>query len=88
MNDKFIQIQGPFNARQDVISLIKQQSSNNFSFIKKIGIQSKVGHKCNINDCVFEIGSTEILEFDEVRISSLYFLQSEEESTIIDCIIG
>jgi hypothetical protein len=88
MNDKFVQIQGPFNAKQDVTSLIKQQSSNNFSSIKKIGIQSKIKHQCSINDCVFEIGSTGILEFDEVKVVSLYFLQSEDEDTIIDCIIG
>jgi hypothetical protein len=61
--------------------------SDDFTSVVKIGIQSKVGHQCKINDYVFEIGKTGILEFNDVEIFSLSFLQDEEESTIIDCII-
>ncbi len=87
INDKFIQIQGPFKAKNDIIQYIRNNYNPNFWYIKRIGIQTEIGHICNIDGNLFEIGKTGILEFNNVRIYSLYFLQNEPESTLIDCII-
>lgn len=87
MNDKFIQIRGPFSAGQDLISYIKTEYKTNFNYIKKIGIQTKVKNKITINNEDFEIGKTGILEFDNVQITSLSFKQDELSSTLIDCVL-
>lgn len=87
MNDKFIQIRGPFTAGQDLISYIKTQYGSNFNYIKKIGIQTKVKNEVTINNVDFEIGKTGILEFENVQINSLSFKQDELSSTLIDCIL-
>lgn len=86
MNDKFIQIQGPFKKNIEVINLIKQTSVN-FLYINKLGIQSKVGNMLKINNKIFEIGKTGIIEFNDVEINSIIFLQDESALTIIDCIV-
>ena len=85
MNDKFFQLKGPFKANQDLVQLIETESA--MSYIKKLGIQSIPSHKCNINNKVFEIGKTDLLEFDDVMITSLFFLQEEPESTLVDCVL-
>ena len=87
MNDKFIQIRGPFFAGQDLISYIKTEYKTNFNYIKKIGIQTKVKNEITINNEDFEIGKTGILEFDNVQITSLSFKQDELSSTLIDCVL-
>jgi hypothetical protein len=87
MNNKFAQVQGPFSAGQEIVSLIMKDVSDDFTSIVKIGVQSKVGHQFKMNDCTFEIGKTGILEFNDVDITSLSFLQDEDDSTIVDCII-
>lgn len=87
MNDKFIQIRGPFSAGQDLISYIKTEYKTNFNYIKKIGIQTKVKNEITINNEDFEIGKTGILEFDNVQITSLSFKQDELSSTLIDCVL-
>lgn len=86
MNKKFIQIKGPFKTKENIISYIKDDYPD-FRYIKKIGIQTKVSNKCNINGEIFEIGKTGILEFNDVKIISLFFLQDESEFTLVDCII-
>ena len=40
-----------------------------------------------MNDRIFEIGKTGILEFEDTKIISLSFVQDEAESTLIDCIL-
>lgn len=87
MNGKFIQIQSPIKANQDLIKYIKTNYDSNFKYIKKIGIQTKMNHFISINNQRFKIGKTGILELDNVRITSLFFLQDEQFSTLIDCII-
>jgi hypothetical protein len=86
-NDKFVQLHGPFEANNELVDLIKANYSD-FTNIKKLGIQSISTHKCMIDGQSFEIGKTEILEFNEVSITSLYFLQDEPATTLIDCILG
>lgn len=87
MSGNYIQIQGPFSKNDDLISVIKTKFKNSFEYIERIGIQTNPTNKININGQIFEIGKTGILEFSEVKIISLYFIQDEPESTLIDCII-
>lgn len=86
INDKFVQIQGPFLKGEELVDKILKNYPN-FRGIKKIGIQSKIKHVCCINNKEFIIGKTEILEFNNVKITSLYFNQYESKSTLIDCIL-
>lgn len=85
-NQKFVQIKGPFAAGEELVDRIKDNASN-FDYIKKIGIQTKVANRCKINNIIFEIGKTGILEFNNVEINSLLFMQNEPDTTLIDCII-
>lgn len=86
-NDKFVQIHGPFKREEELVDRIKKDYSDFFN-IKKIGIQSSPSHMCYINGQLFEIGKTEILEFNEVNITSFYFKQDEPATTLVDCILG
>ena len=85
-NQKFIQIKGPFTVDEEIIDRIKAETTG-FDYIKKLGIQTKVANKCKINNQIFEIGKTGILEFNDVEITSLSFMQDEPDATLIDCII-
>lgn len=91
MNNKFFQIAGPFNANEELIDKIKVEAGYDLTFIKKVGIQipsfPSSAHLISINGQIFEIGKTNILEFNEVEITSLFFLQNEIEFAIIDLII-
>lgn len=74
---KFIaQLQGPFNANQQLLN-------NNYN-ITKIAIFAPVGHYCYINDILFEIGKTGMLEIRDSTIKSITFLQDEDLNTFID----
>jgi hypothetical protein len=86
MNDKFIQVQGPFKQGEDIVTKMKQDNTI-FSYIQKLGIQSKTGNQVALNGVLFEIGSTGMLDFDDVKITSLVFHQDETDRTIIDCIV-
>lgn len=86
INDKFVQIHGPFESREELTDRIKENYPD-FQGIRKIGIQSIKTHICTINGQDFEIGKTEILEFNEVKITSIYFKQYEPASTIVDCLL-
>lgn len=87
INDKFVQLHGPFKANEELVDIIKKNYPNFFS-IKKLGIQSILDHGCHVNGQDFKIGKTEILEFNEVNITSLYFKQDEPKTTLVDCILG
>lgn len=87
INDKFVQLHGPFKKDEELVDIIKKDYPN-FLNIKKLGIQSVSTHFCSINGQNFEIGKTEILEFNNVGITSLYFNQDEPATTLIDCVLG
>lgn len=88
LNEKLIQINGPFSAGENVFSILKNKYDDiNFTYIQRIGISSKTGHTVVINGQDFEIGKTGMLEFNDVGITSLYFRQEEDFFTIIDCIV-
>jgi hypothetical protein len=83
----YIQVCGPFSKDQDIIQYMKDSLNKAFTSLVRIGVQSEVGNIININGQDFEIGKTGILEFNEVNIISLKFLQDESANTIIDAII-
>ncbi len=86
-NDKFVQIHGPFKQGEELVDIIKKDFPS-FLNIKKLGIQSISTHICCIDGQNFEIGKTEILEFNEVNVTSIYFKQDEPATTLVDCILG
>lgn len=87
INDKFVQVHGPFKQNEELVDIIKKDFPS-FLNIKKLGVQSISTHICCINGQNFEIGKTEILEFNEVNITSIYFKQDEPATTLVDCILG
>lgn len=87
VNDKFVQLHGPFKKYEELVTRIKADCPG-FHGIKKIGIQSSMYHICCLNGRDFEIGKTNILEFDEVDITSVYFKQDEPATSLIDCILS
>jgi hypothetical protein len=86
VNDKFVQLHGPFGKDEELVDKIKENFSD-FQSIKKIGIQSEPTNICYLNGQIFEIGKTGILEIDEANITSVYFKQNELEATLVDCVL-
>lgn len=86
INDKFVQLHGPFATNEELVDRIKENYPE-FRGIKKLGIQSQIANICCINNNDFEIGKTGILEFDDVDVTSLFFKQGEPATTLIDCIL-
>lgn len=88
LNTKLMEINGPFSAREDIFTLLKVKYPEiNFSYISKLGIYGKTKHEVRINGKDFELGKTGMLEFSDVQITSLFFLQNEDYFTIVDCIV-
>lgn len=85
MNQCFVQLCGPFEAGQDLVSLLKK--SFTFTTVVKLGVQSKTGNKCRVNGQEIEIGKTEIYEISDVDVESVVFLQDEKASTIVDFMV-
>jgi hypothetical protein len=86
MNGFYNQIIGPFEENEEIMDLISEQNSDINSIIK-LGIQSKTRHEVYINNVLFELGKTGILETDYgVNITSIRFNQKEDANTIIDFI--
>jgi hypothetical protein len=85
-NKKFVQLHGPFSAKQDLMEEIRKEYSG-LSYVQKLGILSMPTHICNINGKKYEIGKTGILEFNNIEIGSLYFEQYENIDAEIDCIV-
>lgn len=84
MNDRFVQIRGPFTVDENVVP------SDNI--VTKIGVQTKPTHKFEVTESsglknTFEMGKTEILELSNVQVTELSFLQDEPKSTIVDLIV-
>lgn len=86
INDRFVQVHGPFERLEEITNIIKEKYPDFISIIK-LGIQAPVAHICYINNNLVEIGKTGILELENVKVSSLYFNQDEAEDTLIDCVL-
>lgn len=69
------QIQGKYSSRDNLIAIIKEKAApSEVVKITKIGIQADEGELISINHIDFEIGKTEILEFEDVDIKHLQIL--------------
>lgn len=86
MNRGFFQLTGPFERNEELIDKIRETNPG-FNYIKKLGVQSKMGHQLKINDKQFMIGEKDLIEFFDVNITSIFFLQDENEKTILDFIL-
>ena len=86
MNNKNVQLRGPFNQDEELVDKIKAEASD-FRSIERIGICARVRDSVKLNNETFEIGKTGILQFDNVRITSIKFMQDENESTFVDCVL-
>lgn len=97
MNDKFVHVsvsdlKDPSDsessaANVDIVTYIKNNYDSDMKYIKKCGIQSQTGHYISVDGINFEIGKTERLELNDVKITSLYFLQDEPWGSSIDAIL-
>ncbi len=86
MNNKNVQLRGPFSAGEELVDRIKVESPD-FRSIVRIGICSKVRNYVKLNGISFELGKSGILQFKNVNITSVQFEQDESESTIVDCVL-
>lgn len=69
------QIVGNFKAGEEILSSIRLKTNNkSLESIQHLGINCRTGEKVFINEKLFEIGKTGILELqDDVNISSIKF---------------
>lgn len=75
------QIQGTFTTSHNLVDSIRANAGTSLERIVKIGIQLERGRKILINKkLTFEIGKTEILEFEDVEITHLQILKTEAET--------
>lgn len=89
------QIQGPFQANQELMGLIRQQSVKTVSYIKHLGIQTPTDNVVihpsalveliiNGKKTTIEVGKTNIYEIGNTEITSIKFLEDKDNNTIID----
>ena len=81
---KHIQIKGPFTNEQNIVNEITKQYSN-LQYIERLGIQSRPTHLVKIDDVTCEMGKTGLLEWDDIAINTISFLQDEPASTLVEC---
>ena len=88
------QLIGPFNANQNLMSLINQQCITAPKYLKHIGIQTKPTDidreeslvELKVNDKLFSIavGKTGIYEIGNAEITLIRFLEDKDNNTIVD----
>lgn len=84
-NEKFKQIRGPFKANVDIIPVLLEGTQSRY--IQHLGIQARCETQCYINHKLIEIGKTDMLEYNNVQISSFYFTKDQPETTIVDVVL-
>lgn len=69
------QIVGNFKAGEEVLSSIRLKTDNkSLESIQHLGINCRTGERVFVNEKLFEIGKTGVLEFqDEINIFSIKF---------------
>lgn len=79
------QLTGPFVANTEMLYLVKADAKvSAINYLTKVGITAERGSFVRINGIEFEIGKTGILEFEDVKITSLKFSKDANERAIID----
>ena len=86
MADKYIgQITGYFNPSSNIMNFIRGDGEkHSFEYVSKLGIQAPEGTIFKINNKEFEIGPSGILEFDDVKITSIISPKALGSDVIID----
>lgn len=84
MNKFYGQIRGPFTAGEDIFAKIKVKMGGTSNYLSTLGIQAFCGKLVNINGNQFEIGPAEMLDFEDINVTSLSFVDDVGEDTIID----
>ena len=91
-NGFFGHIQGPFAADEQIITKIQEQCLYPIKYISKIGIiytgnLNSIQYprfSVKINDIQFQIGKTKILELEDVRITSIKFIENINDKVYIN----
>ena len=89
------QIYGPFQANQEIFTLISRQCAVQPKYILHLGIQTKPDNIIinpgalieivnNGQTMTYEIGKTGMYEVGNTKITSLKFLEDKDNNTIID----
>ncbi len=91
-NGFFGMIQSPFSANEQLIERIYNPEIYPNAYLSKIGIVYVDHHNLNvdkelqihmeINDKEFVLGKTGMLEFEDVKITSIKFLQDIEDDKV------
>ena len=95
-NGFFGNIQGPFAADEELFTKIQSECKDTIEYISKLGIHyvgnfdldlSGTRQKqifVRINGIEFQIGSTRMLELEDVAITSIQFVEDTNELVYID----
>ena len=95
-NGFFGNIQGPFAADEELFTKIQSECKNTIEYISKLGI-TYVGNFdldltgkrqeqifVRINGIEFQIGITRMLELEDVKVTSIQFVDDVDELVYID----
>jgi hypothetical protein len=89
-NNGFIQVQGPFDANEIIFTNLEDYNIKHFR-VQTLADQTiniaLVINKNLIKEVSFKIGSTGILEFDDVQIKYIKFNQKQSDNTLIDILL-
>ena len=78
------QLRGPFVAKQELFTLIKEAAAVPFTYITHIGVQTDIRNIIIVNGKEYEIGKTGIYEIGNTEITSLKFKEDVDINTIVD----
>ena len=95
-NGFFGNIQGPFAANEELFTRIQEECKDTIEYISKLGITyvgnfnlDLTGKRWNqlfvrINGIEFQIGITRILELEDIKVTSIQFVQDVDDLFYID----
>ena len=90
MNGYMGQLQGPFQANEELYTRIKESCIEKMDSICHLGIQTITGDKVviEINNKEIEIGKTGMYEVRDTEITSIKFKMDVDANTILDYTIN
>lgn len=90
MNGYMGQLQGPFQANEELYTRIKESCIEKMDSIRHLGIQTITGDKVviEINNKEIEIGKTGMYEVRDTEITSIKFKMDVDANTILDYTIN
>ena len=95
-NGFFGNIQGPFAADEEIITKIQSECKDTIEYISKLGIHyvgnfdlDLIGKRqeqifVRINGIEFQIGITRMLELEDVKVTSIQFVENTDDLFYID----